>query len=95
MSFLQLMVNTHTDAVMILGEPFAKAEPFNFGTQDTSRRIMDLIPVMLRHRLTPPPEEAYSLHRKMSGAFLLCAKLGAVIECKSLFDEVWKKYTFG
>lgn len=89
------MINTHTDAVMILGEPFAKDEPFDFGTQDTSRRIMDLIPVMLHHRLTPPPEEAYSLHRKMSGSFLLCTKLGAVIECKSLFDKIWKDYTFG
>ncbi|KAK3696377.1 hypothetical protein QZH41_020250 [Actinostola sp. cb2023] len=90
----KIMINTHTDAVMILGEPFAKPGAFHFGNQDTSRRIMNLIPVMLRHRLTPPPEEAYSLHRKMSGSFLLCAKLGAVIECKSLFDQIWENYKF-
>jgi len=90
----QIMINTHTDAVMILGEPFAKPGAFHFGNQDTSRRIMNLVPVMLRHRLTPPPEEAYSLHRKMSGSFLLCAKLGAVIECKSLFDQIWENYKF-
>lgn len=89
------MIKTHTDAVMILGEPFSLTQAFDFGNQDTSRRIMDLIPIMLRQRLTPPPEEAYSLHRKMSGSFLLCAKLGARIECKSLFDKIWQNYVFG
>ncbi|XP_031559733.1 atypical kinase COQ8B, mitochondrial-like [Actinia tenebrosa] len=91
----KVMTKTHTEAVMILGEPFSHSGAFDFGNQDTSRRIMDLIPVMLRHRLTPPPEEAYSLHRKMSGSFLLCAKLGARIECKSLFDKIWQNYVFG
>lgn len=90
----KVMINAHADAVMILGEPFSKNEPFNFQAQDTTSRIKKLIPVMLRHRLSPPPEETYSLHRKMSGSFLLCAKLGASINCKPLFDEVWEKYKF-
>ncbi|KAG8448779.1 hypothetical protein GDO86_015734 [Hymenochirus boettgeri] len=82
----------HVDAVMILGEAFTSEEPFNFGTQNTSRRIHDLIPVMLKHRLTPPPEETYSLHRKMAGSFLICAKLRGVIQCKELFKGVYQKY---
>lgn len=91
---VQVMINAHADAVMILGEPFASNEPFNFQAQDTTRRIKELVPVMLRHRLSPPPEETYSLHRKMSGSFLLCAKLGASISCKPLFDAVWENYKF-
>ncbi|KAM5146219.1 atypical kinase COQ8B, mitochondrial [Mantella aurantiaca] len=82
----------HIDAVMILGEAFASKEPFDFGTQNTTKRIHDLIPVMLKHRLIPPPEESYSLHRKMAGSFLICAKLKATIPCKELFDGIYREY---
>lgn len=88
------MNDAHTDAVLILGEAFSKDEIFDFSKQETTRKINDLVPVMLKYRLTPPPEETYSLHRKMSGAFLLCAKLRAKINCKPMFDEIWNNYKF-
>ncbi|XP_037274854.2 ubiquinone biosynthesis protein COQ8, mitochondrial isoform X2 [Rhipicephalus microplus] len=90
----KVMQKAHVDAVMILGEAFSRDGPFNFGMQDTTRRIQNLVPVMLQHRLTPPPEETYSLHRKLSGIFLLCAKLRADINCKELFDETYARYRF-
>jgi aarF domain-containing kinase len=86
------MINAHVDAVMILGEAFAEDAVFDFGKQSTARRIHNLIPVMLKHRLTPPPEETYSLHRKMAGCFLLCAKLDAHVNCKPMFDAIWADY---
>ncbi|KAL3874885.1 hypothetical protein ACJMK2_037841 [Sinanodonta woodiana] len=89
------MEEAHVDAVMILGEALASEVPFDFAKQSTTRRVQDLIPVMMKHRLSPPPEETYSLHRKMSGAFLLCAKLGAQIDCKSMFDKIWNSYKMG
>jgi len=88
----KVMEDAHVDAVMILGEAFRSDGPFDFGKQDTTRRIQKLIPVMLAQRICPPPEESYSLHRKMSGAFLLCAKLGAKIECRPYFDDVVLRY---
>ncbi|KAL7063352.1 hypothetical protein AAHC03_01736 [Spirometra sp. Aus1] len=88
-------VDAHTEAVSVLGEAFASKEPFDFGRQSTTRHINQLIPVMLEHRLTPPPSESYSLHRKMSGCFLLCSKLKAVVDCRSLFLQIANDYKYG
>lgn len=88
------MKNAHVDAVMILGEAFRCDEPFDFGKQTTAARIHKLVPVMMTQRLTPPPEEVYSLHRKMAGAFLICTKLDAKIVCKHLFYDISNEYQF-
>lgn len=90
----KVMKEAHIDTVMILGEAFSYDGIFNFGFQSTTNRIQNLIPVMVKHRLTPPPEESYSLHRKMSGAFLICTKLKCQINCQKLFMEVWDNYKF-
>ena len=78
-----------------MGETLASDSVYDFGAQDVTRRIHSLIPVMVTHRLTPPPDEIYSLHRKLSGAYLLASKLRAKVACGPLFNEIYKNYQFG
>lgn len=85
------MTNAHVDSVMVLGEAFAPTadgKPFDFSNQTITDRVKENIGLMLSERLAPPPEETYSLHRKLSGVFLLCAKLGAAVPCEKLFKEI-------
>ncbi|CAG8544329.1 11845_t:CDS:2 [Funneliformis mosseae] len=83
----EVMRNAHVDSILTLGEPFS-TNIYDFSKQTVTRRVKDLIPTMLKYRLTPPPDATYSLHRKLSGVFLLCAKLGAKVKCRNIFEDV-------
>ncbi len=87
------MVDAHVSSILTLAEPFMDSSPdvYDFQDQTITDRVRDLIPVMIRERLAPPPEETYSLHRKLSGAFLLCARLGSRVRCKELFKDAMEK----
>ncbi|EAL85602.1 hypothetical protein CNMCM8812_007457 [Aspergillus fumigatus] len=87
------MVDAHVSSILTLAEPFMDSSPdvYDFRNQTITDRVRSLIPVMIRERLSPPPEETYSLHRKLSGAFLLCARLGSQVRCKELFADAIQK----
>ncbi|PGH06642.1 Atypical/ABC1/ABC1-A protein kinase [Blastomyces parvus] len=87
------MVDAHITSILTLSEPFMASSPdvYDFSDQTITERVREMIPLMLRERLAPPPEETYSLHRKLSGAFLLCARLGSRVRCKELFENALEK----
>ncbi|KAK0739663.1 ABC1 family-domain-containing protein [Apiosordaria backusii] len=90
------MLEAHLTSVMTLAEPFMETAPevYDFRDQTITERVKAQIGIMIHERLAPPPEETYSLHRKLSGAFLLCARLGSRVRCRELFEEALTKSGF-
>ncbi len=88
------MIDAHVEAGMVVGEPFITDGPFDFENSKMTQRIGKYGGIFMKYRLTPPPSEAYSLHRKLAGAFLLCIKLKAVIPCRDLLVDSYTSYVF-
>jgi aarF domain-containing kinase len=88
------MLAAHEQAGMVVGEPFLTPEPFDFHGSKMTGRIAKHGDTFMKHRLTPPPREAYSLHRKLAGAFLMCIKLRAKIPCRDLLESAYENYPF-
>lgn len=89
------MKEAHAESVMILGEGFQKDEPIDFASQTTIQRVGEIVPAVLKERLRPPPEEVYSVHRKLAGVFLLCSRLHCNLSIYHLWQNIWQKYEFG
>lgn len=90
----EVMLDAHVQAGFVVGLPFSKPGVYDFRATNITHSISNLGATMLRHRLTPPPDEAYSLHRKLSGAFLACIKLGAAVPCRQLLFDIYEDYHF-
>ena len=92
----QLLIDAHVEAAFVVGMPFAAPGGYDFATNSgMTRRVGELGAVMLKHRLKPPPEHSYSLHRKLSGAFLTCMRIGARVPCHDLFFDSFKRWEAG
>jgi len=51
------------------------------------QNVNEIVPAMTKHRLTPPPKEIYSLHRKIVGAYMMCMKLKSRVPAREIFIE--------
>jgi len=91
----QQMLDAHVSAAVLVGEPFAEGhQPFDFGRQDISKRITGDVSTMLQHRLTPPREEIYTLHRRLNGCFQLAARVEANIFARDILLDVYNKHSW-
>jgi len=93
----QIMIDAHTQATLAIALPFNinNKDKFDFGNQNLTQTIYKLLPTMLKHRLKAPPTEIYSLHRKLSGAYLICIKLKSKVDSKGLFFDIYNKFYKG
>ncbi|KAI3514719.1 hypothetical protein L1887_13367 [Cichorium endivia] len=90
----EIMLEAHVQAGFVVGLPFANPGGYDFRANNITQSLSNIGGTMLRHRLTPPPDEVYSLHRKLAGAFLACIKIGAVVPCRDLLLQVYQTYQF-
>ena len=84
--------DSHNLAIHAIAAPFNSTGKFDFGNTEMTKTIYQLIPLMLRHRLKSPPSEIYTLHRKLSGVYLMCIHLKAQVDVKAHFEQIYEKY---
>jgi hypothetical protein len=58
---------------------------YNFASSQMAASVAKFGAVMLKERLTAPPTEAYTIHRKLSGAFVTAVKLQSQLPARHLF----------
>lgn len=77
------------DFLLLASEPFRSEGAYDFGRSDVPARARQAATALaLRHGfLRPPPPEVLFLQRKLGGSFLLCARLGARIDMRSLLER--------
>jgi aarF domain-containing kinase len=89
------MLRAHKLSGYTVGEPFRNDESFDFRSSRISERMGEHTSVFLQHRLTAPPEEVYTLHRKLAGAYMLCIKLDAIVESpRAMLESIVLNHTF-
>jgi predicted unusual protein kinase regulating ubiquinone biosynthesis (AarF/ABC1/UbiB family) len=81
------------DFLLLASEPFRAKGPYDFGASDVPVRAREAAAALaLRHGfLQPPPPDVVFLQRKLGGSFLLCARLGAVVDVRSLLEEALER----
>ncbi|XP_031621626.1 atypical kinase COQ8B, mitochondrial-like [Contarinia nasturtii] len=84
----EVLVEAHMNAAMMFGEIFRNDGDFDFGEENLSERLSVEVAKMIEQRMSPPPEEVYSINRKISGIVSLCSKLNIKINCRQIYNEI-------
>lgn len=88
----QEMINAHIESGLEVGRPFQRNGDFDFKGSNIAKQMSKHGNTFVNERLVPPPKEVYSLHRKLSGAYMTCIRIGAVFNCRDMLVETYDKY---
>jgi predicted unusual protein kinase regulating ubiquinone biosynthesis (AarF/ABC1/UbiB family) len=81
------MIEGVVDFTQLVCEPLAHRGVYDFAGSGLIGRARDLgLRIAFGHGLPPPPPRTMFLHRKLVGTFMLCAKLHARINVRSLIE---------
>jgi predicted unusual protein kinase regulating ubiquinone biosynthesis (AarF/ABC1/UbiB family) len=70
-------------------EPFCRRGAYDFAASDMPARARDVgLQMVSQGLLRPPPPDTVFLHRKLAGVFLLCARLRARVDVRTLLQAV-------
>mmetsp|Transcript_16121 Transcript_16121/g.26334 ORF Transcript_16121/g.26334 Transcript_16121/m.26334 type:complete len:565 (+) Transcript_16121:155-1849(+) len=86
------MINAHIEAGLEVGRPFQRSGEFDFRQSKITQQMGKHGDTFMNDRLTPPPQEVYSLHRKLSGAYMTCVRIGAIFPCRDLLEKSYEQY---
>ena len=70
----------------LFAEPLRTRGSYDFASSELARRLRDATLEPVRRGWLPrPPTPVLFLHRKLAGMFLLCAHIGARVDCHGLY----------
>ncbi len=79
----------YLDLCGLFVEPLRFPGRYRFGDSDLTRRVRDRgFEALIENPLPQPPPEILFIHRKLIGSFLLCAHIGASVDCRPLYREL-------
>ena len=79
----------YLDLCGLFAEPLRFPGRYRFGDSDLTRRVRDRgFEALIENPLPQPSPEILFIHRKLIGSFLLCAHIGASLDCRPLYREL-------
>jgi predicted unusual protein kinase regulating ubiquinone biosynthesis (AarF/ABC1/UbiB family) len=82
------------NVIFLVCEPLRHDGAYDFGASELPRRASELtmLPALRDGLLRAPPADTLFLHRKLVGSFLLCARIGARVDVRSLMLPFLERY---
>ena len=88
------LMDAHYKGALAVAMPFRWSQTplYDFGNESVAKYILDQVPTITKQSLRPPPQEAYAIHRKIFGSYLMCIKLKSRVPARKLFLETYQKW---